>query len=396
MRVGEPLQADRLGRLGAADEPLAVAGEWRSRGGRVVGLFGRSAPRELVAGAGMLPVRLWPQRLARGDDGAAHGGLGGAAHVPEGLRGELSQQSIALLSALLGGGLDWIDALLIGRDSESHLKLFYVIRELAQEPEYRELIPPFAFSDVLRLPLRTSAVYNRSRLRQLSDAVFAWADRVPTPAAIRAGIMAECEVADRLRELDRLRAQRHVSAADALAAARAAEVLPHADALGLLDELLRASGPDAPRHGAPRVLVTGSEPEPSAYAALEAAGLGLVGDDHGFHQGLPADPDLAEPIGWLADRYQFSPLGAARAGLERVRHVQRRARELGVAAVLQLVMPDDEASAWELTELRSLLPDLPVVSVRLEDGAVGEQLRAAAGSVSALVAEAAPGGRADA
>ena len=49
----------------ACEHPGAAAAAWRASGGQVVGLLGWSAPRELVTAAGMLPVRLSPQRLAR-------------------------------------------------------------------------------------------------------------------------------------------------------------------------------------------------------------------------------------------------------------------------------------------------------------------------------------------
>lgn len=217
-----------LGQLSAAyHSPQSVAVRWRSCGGRVVGIFGGSAPRELVSAAGMLPIPLEPERL------------GWVENVPDGLSGELSVGAAALLGALLSGALDWLDALLIGRDSEAHTKLFYVIREMAADPEFAPMIPPFAFSDVLRLPLRTSAVYNRIRLRQLVEAVSAWAEAQPDAMALRAAVTADARTKRQLRELRDLQRRGLVTARDMLIAVRGAQVLPSADAEPALEEAVR-------------------------------------------------------------------------------------------------------------------------------------------------------------
>lgn len=341
-------------------EPWAVARSWRAGGGRVVGMFGRCAPRELVLAAEMLPVRLWPGRLLQAGAGEA---AASAEDVPAGLRAELSEESVQLLAALLGGHLDWVDALLIGRDTESHTKLFYVIRELAQDPEFGSRIPPFAFSDVLRLPLRTSAVYSRTRLRQLAAVLGGWAGREVTEQSLAAVIRDELGLADRLRELDQLRTERRVTGSRVVMAARAAAVLPPADAATALSLCLQAA-PDRPQDdGAPRIFLTGTEPEPALLSALEAAGLAVVGDDHGWYRDIArADGDLS-PFDWLADRYQFSVVGPARAGLDRVPHTAAAARYAGADCILQLVPPDDVVSGWELAELRELVPALPIISI---------------------------------
>jgi hypothetical protein len=155
--------------------PWVVADRWREDGGRVIGLVGNFAPRELVLGAGMLPIRLDADRLGRGEsaghqDDVVVAGLS----LLRGLAGELPPPQLAVVEALISRELDWLDGVLIGRDSEAHTKLFYLLREMTADPEFSTFIPPFAFSDVLRLPARTSAVYNRRRLRELRRAVAGW------------------------------------------------------------------------------------------------------------------------------------------------------------------------------------------------------------------------------
>ena len=111
-----------------------------------------------------------------------------------------------------------------------------------------------------------------------------------------------------------------------------------------------------------------------------------MGDDHEWDaHDLEASAATEDPIDWLADLYQFNSPGAARAGLERVSQSVARVRGLDADAVLHLILPDDEASGWELQELRSRLPEVPVVSVELEHGFGEEASLRAASSVRELL-----------
>ncbi len=360
----------------ACASPWVVASRWREAGGRVVGLVGASAPRELVLAAGMLPIRVNPERL-RGDDateGVAAESRERFADELAGLEGELPAPQLAVVAALLAGDLDWIDGLLIGRDTEAHTKLFYVLREMAADPGFGPLIPWFGFSDTLRLPTRTSAVYNRRQLRILQLTIAHWGQVADSAAALHAAIATEVALGGSLRQLEHLCAENRLSGQELFIARAGARVLPPEEAMAAL----RAAASEAEaRHVAPertRVFLTGSEPNVEVYEIIEAAGLHVVGDDHG--------DDLAEPDGtgsdtidWLADRYQFSMVGAARAGLDRVASTVARAQSVEADVVVQLLAPTDVASEWELTELRELLPGTPVLTARMEPGAEDGSLR---------------------
>jgi hypothetical protein len=117
------------------------------------------------------------------------------------------------------------------------------------------------------------------------------------------------------------------------------------------------------------------------YRVLEDAGLCLVGDDHADCLG-EWDRSRMEPIDWLADRYHCSTVSAARAGLDRVAATVERARALDVDAIVQLLLPQDEASEWELAELRRRDPAIPVLSVRLERGGEAASLRGLAAELT--------------
>jgi hypothetical protein len=358
----------------AYDEPWAVAERWRANGGRVVGLLGASAPRELVLAAGLLPIRLRPRRL----------GPLPPPPLPAALERELDPETAPVVAELLAARPAWIDALLIGRDSEAHTKLFYVLRELAGDGEHA--LVPLAFADLLRLPFRTTARYNRRRLRELAEIVGGWGGRSIAAPDLAAAVAELDEVAAGLRRLDRLRIDGRISGRDALVAGAGAQMLAPAQALAALAQMPDDGLPELP--GA-RLFVTGSDiDDPSLYALIEDAGALIVGDDHGWgDDGRGAAVATPDPLAGIADRYQFSVRRSARAGLDRVAATAARVRETGAHAVLQIVLGHDEASGWELPVLRDALPELPIEDVVLAPGEIdAERLLAVVRELLAAVA----------
>jgi hypothetical protein len=364
-----------------------VAAAWRAGGGQVVGLLGWSAPRELVVAAGLLPVRLSPDRIAR-PDGARESMAPGLA-LAAGPRGdgsaagfarELTPGTARLAAALLSGALDWIDFLLIGRDCEAHTRLFYVLRELRRSGAAPGL-PPVAFFDLLRLPSRTSARYNRQRTAELSGVIAGWSGRPVTPAGLAGAVGAARETAHSFGRIQALRTrpQPAITGSDALTAAIAAQVLPVTQLRPLLAAALAAGpagavpGEAVPGEAVPaaRVFLAGSAVDDlTAYEALEDLGLAVVGEDHEWgDDGSEAPAATRDPLDGIVDRYQFAHGGAARAGLrDRVGQTAARIAAAGPDGVLYLLGPHDEAAGWELALLSQRLgADTPLVPVRLRD-----------------------------
>lgn len=343
-----------------------TAATWHAGGGLVVGMLGWSAPRELVAAAGMLPVRLSADRLAGLGDGTAFGR-------------ELTPATAGLAAALLSGALDWIDFLVIGRDREDYTRLFYVLRELRRSGAAPHLIP-VAFFDLLRLPSRTSARYNRQRAAELVKVIAGWAGRPVTPANLADAVEVSTDIARLLRVTQELRTRPHpaIAGSEALAAALAASALPVGQLRQLLDATLAAaSGQQAsPRSvtghdPAARVFLAGSGTDDlTVYEALEALGIAVVGEDHEWGDDGSEYPQATrDPLDGIVDRYQFAHGGAARAGLhDRVRCTAARIRAAAADGVLYLLGPHDEAVGWELPALTEHLGGgIPLVAVRLPD-----------------------------
>jgi hypothetical protein len=382
----------------ACDRPAEAAAAWRAAGGRVVGVLGWSAPRELVTAAGMLPVHLSPCHLAVPGGPGGPSGKAGQDGAAAAFGRELTPGTTRLAAALLSGALDWIDFLLIGRDREDYTKLFYLLRELKRCGAAPGLIP-VAFFDLLRLPTRTSARYNRQRAAELTTTIASWAGRPVTSADLAGAVEEAGAVAHSFRAIHALRARPHptMTGSDVLAAAVAARVLPAATLRPLLDAALAASAPDAcvqeihvphapsPDAAAPplpatdpfppvaRVFLAGSGVDnPAVYQQLEGLGLALVGEDHEWGcDGSEYPKPTRDPLDGIVDRYHFAHGGAARAGLrERVEHTAGKVRDAGAGGVLYLLGPADESAGWELQALRDRLgAGLPLVSARLPDRA---------------------------
>ena len=62
-----------------------------------------------------------------------------------------TQYSLGLLGTLLAGQLDWLDGLVIGRDNEDYLRLFYVLRELRRRGMTTEDLRQLPIELALRL-----------------------------------------------------------------------------------------------------------------------------------------------------------------------------------------------------------------------------------------------------
>lgn len=382
----------------ACERPAETAAAWRAGGGQVVGMLGWSAPRELVTAAGMLPVRLSPERLAGLGPSPGSVGVRGPAgrDAADAFGRELTPATASLAAALLSGALGWIDFLLIGRDREDYTRLFYVLRELRRGGTAPGL-PPVAFFDLLRLPSRTSARYNRQRAAELTAVIARWAGRPVTPAGLAGAVEAAGVIAHSFRGIQGLRTRPRpaVTGTNALAAAVAARVLPARQLMPLLDTALAAGAADAagreeragetrasdvpvipPAARGPvtpraRVFLAGSGTDDlTAYETLEGLDLAVVGEDHEWgDDGSEYPRPTRDPLDGIVDRYHLAHGAAARAGLrDRVRRTADRVRADGADGVLYLLGPHDEAAGWELPALREHLgADIPLVPVRLRD-----------------------------
>ena len=375
MAAGEPSWTASFDAVLA--EPQRLARQLRADGRAVVGCIGPSVPRALVLAAGLHPLRLMARRIS-----APAGGL----LAPE-LVADLPTDLAGVVGALAAGTLDWLDAIVIARDSEAHAKLFQVLREL-RRLGLLDAAPPLAFLDIARLPGRPAARYNRVRLAELAAQLAEWAPDPDAAPGLEAALARTRASAAALAELNAERRAGRLRASAFLLAAQASEILPEADFAAALGSVPGAPGALQSAASEPagagvepgelRLLLSGSDiDDPAVYRALEASGAQIVGEDHALGEPLTVAPAAGvDPIDALADQLQWGPHGAARSGLaERVARTCALVADTGADAVLQLIVAGDSAPAWETVALAAALaPTTALRTVTLADrGAAGAE-----------------------
>jgi 2-hydroxyglutaryl-CoA dehydratase, D-component len=279
-------------------------------------------PRELIAAAGLHPLRL---RGSVPVTERADAILGTGVDAP----------ARAVLTGLLGGR-PRVDYLLLSHDSDGTVRLFTALRVLAET----EPLPELWFLDVLHLPTETTAAYNRKRLDELPAVLERWSGQPVSDERLAAATSEAAETRRLLSRVAELRQGLRLRGSEALAVTRATETLPAAEANRLVAQLL-ADPPDPTEPGR-RVFVAGSAPLGTAlFTALEAQGLRVVGDEFGRHR---RGPDVA-----------------------------RAAEAASADVVLAWIRSGDDARAWSIPALRSAL-DLPLVVLdRREDEGISDE-----------------------
>lgn len=366
MRSGDPETLDVL--RSAYVDPVKVADSWRAAGGKVIGILGHDVPRELVVALKMLPIRVAPLRLTRTGEPPP-------SAAPKSLTDELSPDTGLVLAAMLEGRLDWMDGLVIGRDSETYAKLFAVLRELARIGGRRNS-PPIVFYDRILSTSNAAARYNRLRIDELANTLSSWAGRELTKDGIADAVSETNSTVTTLRELAAARRAEvpMLRGSDVLSVAGAALTLPGA----ALTEALAHLATDHDERGTPsppgaRVFITGSpQDDPWTYQTLESAGFDIVGEDHDWGEGgwnlIRETPD---PVDGILDRHRTVQPRAARTGVrERCHNTAGMAIEARADLVIQIIFSHDEASGWEFPLLRQLLEStgIHIVQARVQYG----------------------------
>ncbi|EHR51305.1 Benzoyl-CoA reductase/2-hydroxyglutaryl-CoA dehydratase subunit, BcrC/BadD/HgdB [Saccharomonospora marina XMU15] len=362
------MSAALMALTGHAEDRTAAAREWRAAAKPVVGYVGADVPVELLTAAGVLPLRL--AGSPRADDGAGERYLG---------RG-LDPAVRSILSRLLAGDYGQLDGLVVSRDCEASLRLFYAVREL-RRIEPATALPPVQLVDVLHLPHHTTTRYVLAKVRQLRATLEGWVGHAIADADLTRAVVAHDRLRDLLTEVARLRRRQpaRLTGTQALSVVAATTALPVERATELLQRLLAEAGslPEAEGH---RVFLTGSSHDsPDVYAALEAAGLLIVGEDHDwgdllFHRRVGGSTELA-----LAERYQHNGPSAARASIRRrAAHTAEAASACGARALLCYARRHDDGPPWDFPAQRAAT-GLPAVSLERQPyGALDIDARAVA------------------
>ncbi len=326
----------------------------------LVGVVGAAVPSELVLAAGLQPTRVsgrprpTPLVDVYGFD-------------------ELDAPTTAVMEQLLSPdhGFDFV---LIGGDTLAQTVLFKTLREL-QRVEPVASIPPFAFLDLLHLPYRTTARYNRGQLMRICGRLGTWARTEPTGERIRGAVERVNTTRRLFAALARLRRSRpaRLTGLEALRLVGEALVSAPERTHRRLGELL-AQEASLPRYGGKRIYLTGSSHEDdSVYEAIESRGYVVVGEDHprgelAFAGEVPATHN---PLDGIVDYYQRAPLPTRLSSRQRGSLVARAARMSGADLVVCFGQPYDAATPWDLPAIRDAARADGLPLVELERDGIG-------------------------
>ncbi|MGV2982813.1 2-hydroxyacyl-CoA dehydratase family protein [Microbacterium sp. AGC85] len=337
---------------------------------RRIGVVGADLPRQIVLAAGASPERLF---------GAWSGAVSPRASE---LLGAVDAVAGRILDSILAGEHDDLAGLVICNDSQANLRMFYVLRVLAERGE----VPiPVQLLDAPRGQGAAKQAFVVAQYTRLVD----FCRRV-TGADIgvdelrRAGDI-EQSVADALERMRERRAQGRCAGTSALNAYRAAASVAPEAAVEVIDAA------STPVGQGDRLFVTGSgHPDSSVYQELERAGATVVAEDHdagdgGWFAGCSTGESEADVLVGLASLHASRPPSAARGSTaERVGALRRRVADTGSTAVITLARDLDDAPAWELPAMRDALAELRVpFAARVQISADGA-LSASRDAVTAL------------
>jgi benzoyl-CoA reductase/2-hydroxyglutaryl-CoA dehydratase subunit BcrC/BadD/HgdB len=323
----------------------------------VVGYVGADVPVELLDAAGVFGVRLAGDPTADRSRGDRLLGRG------------LDPATRSLMSQLVSGQFDGLDALVVSRDCEASLRLFYAVRELRRVDPGCGL-PPVHLLDLLHLPYRTTTTYNLARLTGLRDWLRAWTGNPVTDDDLARSVLAHGEVREQQRRVAAYRRgpQARLTGTQALAVVGAGTRTPLAAYRSLLGDLLSQleQGSRPPIGGVATFLTGSSHDNPHVYAALEAQGVRIVGEDHDWGD-LLIDRQVDRPtLLGLAETYQHQTPTAQRGSI-RDRGVQTAVGldRSGAQLLVGYLRECDEGPPWDWPEQSRLATQRGVDTILL-------------------------------
>lgn len=334
------------------------AREEAAAGRTVVGFVGADVPRELIAAAGAIPLRL-------------HSRHGFASAEAKELLGEaIDPVAHSILGQVLAGELDFLAGIAFSRDCSASLQQFYVARQLVGG---RPSMPPVHLVDLLHLPRESTLEYDRREVRRFARALDGWTGHEITAEPLREAMLSYRSLRGRLRDAQKLRREGRLSGTASLHLFGAAESQDPRDALGLIERAVLEQG-HAPEADGLRVFFSGSGQDSDAvYASLEALGAHIVGEDHDWGQlqlTVSCDANASDGIGGLLDEtarayHGRGPAAATSSMAVHARWAVDQACFTGAEMLLCFTRVFDDAPAWDYPLQRELLAAADIPSVLL-------------------------------
>jgi benzoyl-CoA reductase/2-hydroxyglutaryl-CoA dehydratase subunit BcrC/BadD/HgdB len=351
--MSEPLKVLRA----AYDDRTAEARRRKAAGETVIGYFLNSVPEELILAAGCFPVRL-----------AGHPSRRSAVaerYMEEYFDGEVR----SIFGSLVEGEFSFADLVVIPRNSDVYLHLYYMLREIPKwEPDART--PPLHLFDLLQTPGWTTAQYVVGRLRAMAQRFEALVGREISDDALRAAIRTTNASRKLLIEARALwgGAAPALDGVDALKVIGSASAMARADHDAALRALL--ANPPTARSRRPRILIKGSPQSDVRFTALvERSGGAVVAHDHlwGDRTYAALIDETQDPWEALAVHYSCaipSPREFPQARADA--HFLALALQARVDGVIFYHDEWDDTLGWEYPDQKALLDERGIPSLFLK------------------------------
>ncbi|WP_254897521.1 2-hydroxyacyl-CoA dehydratase family protein [Amycolatopsis sp. Hca4] len=302
-----------------------------------MGYVGADVPVELITATGLRPLRLTGKP---GEDSSL-----GDRYLGRGV----DPVARSVLTRILTGAYGPLEAIVVSRDCEASLRLFYALRELHRiEPSLG--LPPLRLVDVLHLPHHTTTRYVHAKIAQLREWLGRWRPIADDDLA------AAITVHDTLRRLLAraavLRRENRLSGTRFLELVAATTAVPVDEAITLVERVLAE---DLPAAEGVRLFLTGSSHDsPEVYETLERNGFFVAGEDHDWGELLFARTCAAPTELALAERYQYNGPSAPRASIgQRAAHTAAAARACGAEVLFSYARVHDDAPPWDFPGQRA-------------------------------------------
>ncbi|WP_410667732.1 2-hydroxyacyl-CoA dehydratase [Amycolatopsis sp. cmx-4-68] len=302
----------------------------------VVGYVGADVPVELITAAGLLPLRLAGKPGEDSTPGDRYLGRG------------VDPVARSILTRILTADYGPLEAVVVSRDCEASLRLFYALRELHRvEPELR--LPPVRLVDVLHLPHHTTTRYVHAKIAQLREWLGQW--RSISDDDLAAAITAHDTLRRSLGRVAALRRANRLSGTRFLEVVAATTALPVTDAIALVDGV---TGDPRETEGVRLFLTGSSHDSPKVYETVERNGFSVMGEDHDWGELLFTRTCAAPTELALAERYQHNGPAAPRASIrQRAAHTAAAARACGAEILFSYARIHDDAPPWDFPEQRA-------------------------------------------
>ncbi len=317
-----------------------AAREWKKRGGKVVGYLCDTVPVELIAAAGLFPLRITGDPLC------------GTAAADDYLDPVYEGFVRSAVHRMLTGQYDFVDYLVLSRSRDSIAQLYSHLSQIKALNPSLQLPELYAF-DVNNNRSYASQFYNLDRTRDLASRLELWSGQPISNARLADAIAAANENRILLQQIAALRAADppRLSGVEALQIIGASMFMRTEDHNRLLREFLADAASLPPRKGT-RVFIEASPLDNlQFYELLEACGATVVGDDHcwGNRHGQDLVETGGDPLECIARRYQYKAPGPEvvfPAGL-RAEYCARQVADTRAQAAIFYIYEWDTVQAWD-------------------------------------------------